>query len=139
LRLCVENQILPQLARCADEIENIIRALDGKFVAPGPAGSPTRGRLDVLPTGRNFFAIDPRIIPTPTAWRCGQQLAERLLERHRQERGHFPRTIALVIWGTSNMRTGGDDIAQALWLWGCEPVWEEASGRVVDFRIAPLS
>ncbi len=93
----------------------------------------------MLPTGRNFFAIDPRVVPTPTAWRCGKLMAEQLLERHRQEQGDYPRTLALVIWGTSNMRTGGDDIAQALWLWGCEPVWEEASGRVVDFRILPLS
>src|SRR5207302_22617 len=102
-------------------------ALSGRFVAPGPAGAPTRGRLDVLPTGRNFFSLDPRIIPTPTAWLCGQKLGNLLLERHRQLHGEYPRKVALVLWGTSNMRTGGDDIAQALWLWGCEPVWEEAS------------
>lgn len=135
----LHEKLLPRLKQCGGEIENILRALEGKFIAPGPAGSPTRGRIDVLPTGRNFFAIDPRVIPTPTAWRCGQKLADQLLERHRQENGEYPKKIAMVIWGTSNMRTGGDDIAQALWLWGCEPVWEEASGRVVDFRIVPLS
>ena len=135
----LRESILPRLMRCGEEIENILRALEGRFIVPGPAGSPTRGRLDVLPTGRNFFAIDPRMLPTPTAWRCGQQLADALLERHRQETGEFLKSVALVIWGTSNMRTGGDDLAQALWLWGCEPVWEDASGRVVDFRIVPLS
>ncbi|MDQ3622919.1 MAG: cobaltochelatase subunit CobN, partial [Verrucomicrobiota bacterium] len=139
LRQLVRQQLRPRLTQCEDELRNIARGLNGKFVPPGPAGAPTRGRLDVLPTGRNFFAIDPRIIPTPTAWRCGRQMADLLLERHRQEQGEYPRKIALVIWGTSNMRTGGDDIAQALWLWGCEPVWEETSGRVVDFRILPLS
>ena len=135
----VRDQLIPRLARCDDEIKNVLKGLNGNFVPPGPSGAPTRGRIDVLPTGRNFFAIDPRAVPTQTSWNCGKILAERLLERHRQDYGEFPRKIALVIWGTSNMRTGGDDIAQALWLWGCEPVWEESSGRVVDFQILPLS
>ncbi len=133
------DQLIPRLARCDDEIKNVLNGLNGHFISPGPSGAPTRGRIDVLPTGRNFFAIDPRAVPTQTSWNCGKILAERLLERHRQDHGEYPRKIALVIWGTSNMRTGGDDIAQALWLWGCEPVWEESSGRVIDFRILPLS
>jgi cobaltochelatase CobN len=139
LAILVRDQLLPRLARCEDEIRNVLKGLNGQFVPPGPSGAPTRGRIDVLPTGRNFYAIDPRAIPTQTSWNCGKRLAERLLERYRQDQGEYPRKIALVIWGTSNMRTGGDDIAQALWLWGCEPVWEESSGRVVDFRILPLS
>jgi cobaltochelatase CobN len=135
----VRDQLIPRLARCGDEIKNVLNALEGQFIPPGPSGAPTRGRIDVLPTGRNFFAIDPRAVPTQTSWNCGKILADRLLERYRQDQGEFPRKIAMVIWGTSNMRTGGDDISQALWLWGCEPVWEESSGRVVDFRILPLS
>jgi len=139
LRLFVRRQLVPRLSQCKDELKNIINGLNGGFVAPGPAGAPTRGRVDVLPTGRNFFAIDPRVIPTPTSWRCGKAMADLLLERHRQEQGEYPRTVALVVWGTSNMRTGGDDIAQALWLWGCEPIWEQNSGRVIDFRILPAT
>jgi cobaltochelatase CobN len=135
----LREQLIPRLARCHDEIKNVLNGLSGQFVPPGPSGAPTRGRIDVLPTGRNFFTIDPRAVPTQTSWNCGKLLADRLLERYRQNQGEHPRKIALVIWGTSNMRTGGDDIAQALWLWGCEPVWEESSGRVVDFRILPLS
>jgi cobaltochelatase CobN len=135
----LREQLIPRLARCDDEIKNVLNGLSGQFVPPGPSGAPTRGRIDVLPTGRNFFSIDPRAVPTQTSWNCGKMLADRLLERYRQDQGEYPRKIALVIWGTSNMRTGGDDIAQALWLWGCEPVWEESSGRVVDFRILPLS
>jgi len=135
----VRDQLIPRLAGCDDEIKNVLNGLSGQFVPPGPAGAPTRGRIDVLPTGRNFFAIDPRAVPTQTSWNCGKMLADRLVERYRQDQGEYPRKIALVIWGTSNMRTGGDDIAQALWLWGCEPVWEESSRRVVDFRILPLS
>lgn len=139
LRLFVRQQLVPRLAGCSAEITHLLEGLRGRFVPPGPSGAPTRGRVDVLPTGRNFFAIDPRVVPTPTAWRCGAKMADLLLERHRQEHGEYPRKLALVIWGTSNMRTGGDDIAQALWLWGCEPVWEENSGRLIDFRILPLS
>ncbi|MES2308770.1 MAG: cobaltochelatase subunit CobN [Verrucomicrobiota bacterium] len=139
LRRFLHEQLLPRFLGCRKEIDQLLRGLDGKFISPGPAGSPTRGRVDILPTGRNFFAIDPRVLPTPTSWKCGQAMANALLERHRQEHGSYPRTIALVIWGTSNMRTGGDDIAQALWLWGCEPVWEPHSGRVIDFNILPVS
>ena len=139
LRAFVLGQVIPRLSQCENELQNLLDGLNGRFVPPGPAGAPTRGRIDVLPTGRNFFAIDPRAVPTQTAWHCGKAMAQQLIERHRQEQGEYPRKIALVVWGTSNMRTGGDDIAQALYLWGCEPVWEEGSGRVVDFRILPLS
>lgn len=132
-------RLRPCLQQTTREITFLLRGLEGRFVPPGPAGAPTRGRSDVLPTGRNFYALDPRIIPTPLAWSCGKALAECLLKRHFQDHGEPLRTLALVVWGTSNMRTGGDDLAQALWLWGCEPVWEESSGRVVDFHILPLS
>ncbi len=137
LRQLLSDHLYPRLMQCENEIENLAGGLSGKFIAPGPSGAPTRGRIDVLPTGRNFFSIDPRMIPTPTSWNCGKQMAERLLERHHQEQGAYPRNVAMVIWGTSNMRTGGDDIAQALWLWGCEPVWERVSGRIIDFEIYP--
>ncbi len=139
LRNWLNETLLPRFKRCVDETRSLSLALEGRFVSPGPSGAPTRGRIDVLPTGRNFYSVDPRVIPTQTAWRCGQDLAEELIERYRADHGEFPKTTALVIWGTSNMRTGGDDIAQALALWGCEPVWEPVSGRVVDFEIIPLS
>lgn len=138
LRQLLQDHLHPRLMQCENEINHLVQGLEGQFIAPGPSGAPTRGRLDVLPTGRNFFSIDPRVIPTPTSWNCGKQLADRLLARHQQEHGSYPRNIALVIWGTANMRTGGDDIAQALWLWGCEPVWERISGRIIDFQIHPV-
>ncbi len=139
LRRWLHETVLPRLERCVLEPQRLLDGLAGKFLTPGPSGAPTRGRLDVLPTGRNFYSVDPRVIPTPTSWRCGKALAEGLLERYRADHGEWPRTLALVIWGTSNMRTGGDDLAQALWLWGCEPVWEPISGRVVDFEIIPAA
>ncbi|QHQ35723.1 cobaltochelatase subunit CobN [Algicella marina] len=121
------------------EVAGLLSGLSGRFVAPGPSGAPTRGRSDVLPTGRNFFSVDSRALPTRAAWTLGWKSASLLIERHLQDQGDWPRTMALTAWGTSNMRTGGDDIAQALALMGVRPVWEEMSGRVTGFEILPLS
>jgi cobaltochelatase CobN len=130
----------PAIDACGGaEMAALLRGLDGKFIRPGPSGAPTRGRPDVLPTGRNFFAVDVRAVPTPSAWRIGQLAAERLVESYWQQAGEWPRAIALSAWGTSNMRTGGDDVAQALALIGARPLWEETSGRVTGFAIMPLS
>jgi cobaltochelatase CobN len=121
------------------EIAGIVAGLDGRFVAPGPSGAPTRGRLDVLPTGRNFYSVDSRAVPTPAAWQLGWKSAGLLLDRYRQDHGAWPKALALSAWGTANMRTGGDDIAQALALMGVRPRWDTASHRVVGFEILPLS
>ena len=120
-----------------DEMANFLGALNGQFVPAGPSGAPTRGRLDVLPTGRNFYSIDARAIPTQTAWELGQLSAEKLLLRHLQEHGEYPRQLGVSVWGTSTMRTGGDDIAQALALMGVRPIWAESSNRVMDIEIIP--
>ncbi|GAB4364708.1 MAG: cobaltochelatase subunit CobN [Kiloniellaceae bacterium] len=127
------------LSSGAAEIAGLLTGLKGRFVEPGPSGAPTRGRLDVLPTGRNFYSVDTRTVPTPAAWQLGWASAERLLLRHRQEEGAWPRRLALSAWGTANMRTGGDDIAQALALMGVKPTWETASRRITGFEILPLS
>lgn len=116
-----------------------LTALKGKFVAPGPSGAPTRGRLDCLPTGRNFYSVDVRAVPTKTAWQLGRRSADMVAERYFQEEGEWPKALALTAWGTSNMRTGGDDIAQAMAFIGAEPVWEDLSGRVTGFKTIPLS
>ncbi|MEL7303490.1 MAG: cobaltochelatase subunit CobN, partial [Pseudomonadota bacterium] len=100
---------------------------------------PTRGRLDVLPTGRNFYSLDSRALPTPTAWTIGQRAADAFVARYLQDHGTWPTAIALSVWGTSNMRTGGDDLAQALALMGVRPVWEPASRRVTGFEIMTLA
>ena len=135
----VEARLRPALERCGEaEIRGVLTALEGRFLEPGPSGAPTRGRPDVLPTGRNFYSVDTRSVPTPVAWRLGWKSAALLVERHRQEHGEWPRRMALSAWGTSNMRTGGDDIAQALALMGARPKWEPSSGRVTGFEILPL-
>ena len=119
------------------EMRALIAALDGRFVAPGPAGSPARGRLDVLPTGRNMFAVDPRSIPTRTATEIGAQAAAELMTRHAQDHGEWPRRLVMDLWGSATMRTGGDDLAQALALIGVRPRWDLGSTRVNGFEILP--
>jgi cobaltochelatase CobN len=136
----IDKTVRPAVESCgAREMEGLLGGLDGRFVTPGPSGAPTRGRLDVLPTGRNFYSVDGRTVPTPAAWQLGWKSASLLLERHRQEHGEWPRALALSAWGTANMRTGGDDIAQALALMGVQPSWDTASRRVTGFEILPLS
>ncbi|MDX1434449.1 MAG: cobaltochelatase subunit CobN, partial [Gammaproteobacteria bacterium] len=134
----LDARLRPAIEACGErEIDALLAALDGRFVAPGPSGAPTRGRPDVLPTGRNFYSVDTRTVPTQAAWRLGWDSANRLIEHHRQREGAWPRRMALSAWGTANMRTGGDDIAQALALMGVRPTWEPASGRVNGFEILP--
>jgi cobaltochelatase CobN len=116
-----------------------LRGLNGEYVASGASGAPTRGRLDVLPTGKNFYSVDIRSLPTESAWDIGRRSAEILLETYCQEQGEYPQTLGLSVWGTSTMRTGGDDIAEALALIGVQPVWDGISRRVVDFQVMPLS
>ncbi len=136
----IERHLRPAVAGCGGaEIAGLLTGLDGRFVPPGPSGAPSRGRPEVLPTGRNFFSIDTRAVPTEAAWQLGWKSAAMLVERHAQEYGVYPERVALSAWGTANMRTGGDDIAQALALMGVRPVWERASGRVTGFEIMPAS
>jgi len=128
----------PLVAQCGEAERNgLLAALDGRFVAPGPGGVPARGRLDVLPTGRNIYSIDPRSVPTRTAWELGQRLANEVLARYAQDRGEWLRSIVIDLWASATMRTGGDDFAQALALLGVRPVWDAASTRVSGFEILP--
>ncbi|MCP8884908.1 cobaltochelatase subunit CobN [Devosia sp. XJ19-1] len=136
----VQTLIQPRLAASGPaEMQAFLDALDGKFIAPGPSGAPSRGRLDVLPTGRNFYSVDARAIPTPSAWELGRKSAESLVLRHLQDHGHHLAAVALSVWGTANMRTGGDDIAQALALIGARPTWDPGSLRVSGYEIIPLA
>jgi len=136
----INIEVQPTVSKCGEsEILGILNALNGEFIQPGPSGAPTRGRLDVLPTGRNFYSVDSRAMPTITAWNIGWKSANLLLEKHLQDNGDWLRTILLSAWGTSNMRTGGDDIAQCLALMGAKPKWDDMSKRVTGFEILPLS
>lgn len=132
------STLIPALDTSVEqELSALIQGLSGGFVMPGPSGAPTRGRLDTLPTGRNFFSVDNRSIPSPAAWAIGQVSAQAMIDRHLQEHGDYPKQIGLSVWGTATMRTGGDDIAQAFALMGIKPIWAAGSQRVIDFEIVP--
>jgi cobaltochelatase CobN len=131
----IEQTLVPALEQTQDEITHLLRGLAGGYVPSGPAGAPTRNRPEVLPTGRNFFSVDIRAIPTETAWDLGRRAAAALLDRYTQDHGEYPQTLGLSVWGTATMRTGGDDLAQALALIGVQPRWDGPSRRVVDFEI----
>ncbi|MBT0962574.1 cobaltochelatase subunit CobN [Denitromonas iodatirespirans] len=136
----IDETLKPHLDVCgAQEMHQLMRGLAGRFVPAGPSGAPTRGRPDVLPTGRNFYSVDTRAIPTPTSWTLGLRSAKRLIERYLQAHGDYPRAIGLSVWGTATMRTGGDDIAQAFALIGVRPKWADGSHRVGDFEILPMA
>jgi cobaltochelatase CobN len=130
--------LVPRLRQTTDEISNTLRALDGRYVPAGPSGAPTRGMAHVLPTGRNFYSVDPKTLPTKAAWDVGRALADAVCARHRAETGQWPASVGLVVWGTAAMRTHGDDIGEALALLGARPVWAEESGRVVGVEPVPL-
>ncbi|HZJ27274.1 MAG TPA: cobaltochelatase subunit CobN [Acidimicrobiia bacterium] len=130
--------LVPRLARTGDEITNLLAGLDGRYVPAGPSGSLTRGGAHVLPTGRNFYSLDPKALPSELSWEVGVRLADALVERHLDEEGRYPDTVGLVLWGTAATRTQGDDVAEALALLGIRPVWEVESRRVTGLEVIPL-
>ena len=134
----VAETVYPALMRTPDEIGNLLRGLDGRYVPAGPSGAPTRGMANILPTGRNFYSVDPKTIPSPAAWETGKQLAQSLLDKYLEEEGAYPEMVGLVVWGTSAMRTHGDDIAQILHLLGVRPKWQAESRRVQGLEVIPL-
>jgi cobaltochelatase CobN len=132
-------EVVPRLTATRGEVGAVLRALDGGYIPSGPSGSPTRGLISVLPTGRNFYSVDPKAIPSRGAWDTGRALAESLLARHLADEGDYPRCVGLTVWGTSAMRTQGDDVAEVLALIGCRPVWDDASRRVTGFEVIDLA
>ncbi|MEU6136516.1 cobaltochelatase subunit CobN [Nocardioides sp. NPDC047086] len=133
------EQVVPRLARTTDELGAVLHALDGGFVPAGPSGSPLRGLVNVLPTGRNFYTVDPRAVPSRLAWQTGQAMADSLLQRYLDETGDYPTSVGLSVWGTSAMRTSGDDVAEVLALLGVRPEWDEASRRITHLDVISLA
>ncbi|MGH3632556.1 cobaltochelatase subunit CobN [Mycobacterium sp.] len=133
------TEVVPRLAGTDAEIRQVLRALDGRFIAAGPSGSPLRGLVNVLPTGRNFYSVDPKAVPSRLAWETGVAMADSLLARYRDDYGSWPASVGLSVWGTSAMRTAGDDIAEVLALLGVRPIWDDASRRVIGLAPIPLT
>ncbi|MGZ6733568.1 MAG: cobaltochelatase subunit CobN [Nocardioides sp.] len=132
------TQVVPRLARTTDELDAVLHALAGGYVPAGPSGSPLRGLVNVLPTGRNFYTVDPRAVPSRLAWQTGQAMADSLIQRYLEETGSYPESVGLSVWGTSAMRTSGDDIAEVLALLGVRPEWDAQSRRVARLEVIPL-
>ncbi|WHT17609.1 cobaltochelatase subunit CobN [Crossiella sp. CA-258035] len=132
-------EVVPRLSRTTDELGNLLHALDGGYVPAGPSGSPLRGLVNVLPTGRNFYSVDPKAVPSRLAWETGQAMADSLLDRYRKDTGEWPPSVGLSVWGTSAMRTAGDDIAEVLALLGVRPVWDDQSRRVNGLEVIELA
>jgi cobaltochelatase CobN len=133
------DELVPNLNRTTDEIENLLRGLDGRYVPAGPSGAPTRGMAHILPTGRNFYSVDPRSLPSQAAWRVGRQLAQEVLQRYLKETGRYPESVSISVWGTSAMRTHGDDAAEILALLGVRPVWQAENRRLTGVEVVPLA
>ncbi|MGU3652696.1 cobaltochelatase subunit CobN [Mycolicibacterium sp. A43C] len=129
------TEVVPRLRATSGEIDAVLKAIDGHYIAAGPSGSPLRGLVNVLPTGRNFYSVDPKAVPSRLAWETGMALADSLVERYRTDHGEWPKSVGLSVWGTSAMRTSGDDIAEVLALLGVRPIWDDASRRVVDLEV----
>jgi cobaltochelatase CobN len=130
--------LVPSLTATTDELTNTLGASDGHYVPSGPSGSMTRGMADILPTGRNFYSVDPRAVPSRASWRVGVDLADSLLERYLDAEGKYPESLGIIIWATDAMKTNGDDIAEILYLMGIRPVWEDTSGRVTGLEVISL-
>lgn len=135
----ISTTLVPNIRRVTEEIDASLTALEGRFVRPGASGAPTRGQAEILPTGRNFFSLDPRIIPTRAAWEVGKNLGDQLLQSYLKEKGEYPESVGIVVWGGPTMRSKGDDIAEILYLMGLKPVWNEANSVVQGLEVIPLS
>lgn len=134
----INEELYQKLLLTTNEITNILNALNGKYIEPGPSGAPTCGMPDVLPTGRNFYGVDPRALPSRTAWLIGRELGDKVIERFIADEGHYPERIGMVFWSGNNMRTKGQCIAEFLYLLGVEPIWQASNGRVTGVKVIPV-
>ncbi len=132
------EEIYPRLARTTDELDHTLAALSGKYIPPGPSGSPSAGGVDLLPSGRNFYGVDPRALPSQAGWMAGKKLGDRMIEKYITDEGKYPENIGMVLWSGPNMRSSGQDIAEFLYLLGVKPVWQKGSLRVTDLEVIPL-
>ncbi len=132
------SELVPSIRGMGDEVGNVLLALSGGYVPPGPSGCPGRGRAQILPTGRNIYSIDPDGVPWHSSWEVGSAMAEQMVSRYLEDNGAYPRSVGVVLWATDTMKTGGDDVAYILKLMGLRPVWAGYGGRVKGLEVIPL-
>ncbi len=134
----IRDDLTPRMQQTTDEQQACLDALSGRFVSPGPSGAPSRGQANILPTGRNFYSVDPQKIPTPAAWETGKKLADALIGRYLDEHGTYPDNVGIILWASPTMRSKGDDVAEILYLLGVKPIWQKGSGNVKGVEIIPM-
>ncbi|MFI3206025.1 MAG: cobaltochelatase subunit CobN [Clostridia bacterium] len=137
LTFAIED-VLPRLEKTTDEIKNFIKAVNGEFVVPGPSGAPSRGNADILPTGRNFYMIDPSTIPSRASFEVGKTLANQMLQKHKEEHGEYPKNVAIIVYSGETIKTCGDDVSEILYLYGIKPVYLGETDRVIGLEVIPL-
>lgn len=135
----VANELVPRIRKTTDELTHTLDALSGRFVPPGPSGSPNAGGVALLPSGRNFYGVDPRSLPSPTGWKLGIKLGDAMIEKFIADQGKYPENIGMVLWSGPNMRSSGQDIAEFLYMLGVRPVWQKGSLKVHGLELIPLS
>ena len=134
-----KDQIFETNSSAISEKTNLIRSLKGKSIPPGPSGSPFRGRLDILPSGRNLFSCDPLSVPSRTSYAQGKKIADEFVKKYLQDNGEWPKDIVLDLWASSTMRTAGEEFSMALDLLGAKPIWKDTTERVSGFEIIPIA
>lgn len=139
LLLFVKEEMVPRIQGAKEELTHTMDALAGRYVEPGPSGSPNAGGVSLLPSGRNFYGTDPRTMPSPTGWQLGVKLGDRMIEKFIADQGKYPENIGMVLWSGPNMRSSGQDIAEFLYLLGVRPVWQKGSLRVTGLEVIPLT
>ena len=132
-----EKRLSAGLAACGGEVDAVVSALDGRFVPPGPSGHLSRGKVDVLPTGRNFYGIDLSLLPTRAAYEVGARMGAKLLNAYLADAGEFPKTIGITLWSLDAFQADGELAGQILWLMGCAPRWDDG-GKVRGVEVRPL-
>lgn len=135
----VKDTVVPRIRLTTQEMTHTLDALDGRFVEPGPSGSPNAGGVSLLPSGRNFYGVDPRTLPSPTGWNLGVKLGDRMIEKFIADQGKYPENIGMVLWSGPNMRSSGQDIAEFLYMLGVRPVWQKGSLTIRGLEIISLS
>ena len=133
------DRLSGNIMRMTDELDNLLHACDAGYVLPGPSGAPTRGNAHILPMGRNYYGIDPDIVPPRASWKVGKRMADQMIQRYIEDKGSYPKEVAFIIWATDTIKTNGDDVAYILWLMGVRPVWSSTGGQVTGLEVIPLS
>ncbi len=132
------DEVSKNVMKMTDEMDNMMHACDGGYVLPGPSGAPMRGNAHILPMGRNYYGIDPDIVPPRASWEIGKKMADQMIQRYIEDKGIYPKEVGFIIWATDTIKTNGDDVAYILWLMGVRPVWGK-NGQVNGLEVIPIS